>query len=281
MTVRDSVVVVTGGASGIGRALARRFVREGARAVAVIDRDHAAGDVAHQIGARAYIADVGVEHQLARVIEEIHAEYGAIDLFCSNAGMARWNGRLPPYQRNTSGAPSNGNIVIRVPSAAFEDARIPAEGAAADWAKALNRNVSVAPGYSTCNPTDPLCIDIKNDHGTQPGDPAGCASLGTNTYDPTTGVWGGSTSVRFEPNWTGGDPLNLRETIAHELGHYFGLFDRGHSSCTQQNTIMGPSGCYFTTPPAGTTTLGPTTSDIAPLVNSTYGHNIRNTCGWQ
>jgi NAD(P)-dependent dehydrogenase (short-subunit alcohol dehydrogenase family) len=94
MTVRDSVVVVTGGASGIGRALARRFVREGARAVAVIDRDHAAGDVAHQIGARAYIADVGVEHQLARVIEEIHAEYGAIDLFCSNAGIGAGDGGL-------------------------------------------------------------------------------------------------------------------------------------------------------------------------------------------
>jgi NAD(P)-dependent dehydrogenase (short-subunit alcohol dehydrogenase family) len=95
MTVRDSVVVVTGGASGIGRALARRFVRGGARAVAVIDRDHAAGDVAHQIGARAYIADVGVEHQLARVIEEIHAEYGAIDLFCSNAGIGAVE-RSPP-----------------------------------------------------------------------------------------------------------------------------------------------------------------------------------------
>jgi NAD(P)-dependent dehydrogenase (short-subunit alcohol dehydrogenase family) len=94
MNVRDSVVVVTGGASGIGRALAGRFVGERARAVAVIDRDHAAGDVAHQIGARAYIADVGVEHQLARVIEEIHTEYGAIDLFCSNAGIGAGDGGL-------------------------------------------------------------------------------------------------------------------------------------------------------------------------------------------
>jgi NAD(P)-dependent dehydrogenase (short-subunit alcohol dehydrogenase family) len=94
MTVRDSVVVVTGGASGIGRALAQRFVGEGARGVAILDRDEGVNDVAQQIGARAYIADVGVEHELARAVERIRTEYGAIDLFCSNAGIGGGRGGL-------------------------------------------------------------------------------------------------------------------------------------------------------------------------------------------
>ncbi len=94
MTVQDTVVVVTGGASGIGRALAERFVREGARVVVVVDRDQGVYDVAQLIGGRAYLADVGVEGQLARVVRQIHSEYGAIDLFCSNAGIGGGRGGL-------------------------------------------------------------------------------------------------------------------------------------------------------------------------------------------
>jgi NAD(P)-dependent dehydrogenase (short-subunit alcohol dehydrogenase family) len=94
MTVRDSVVVVTGGASGIGRALAQRFVREGARLVAILDRQHGVHDVAQQIGGRGYVADVAVEEQLARVVQQIQSEHGAIDLFCSNAGIGGGRGGL-------------------------------------------------------------------------------------------------------------------------------------------------------------------------------------------
>jgi NAD(P)-dependent dehydrogenase (short-subunit alcohol dehydrogenase family) len=94
MTVQDTIVVVTGGASGIGRALARRFVMEGARVVAIVDREHAARGVAQQIGGRAYLADVSVEDQLAQVVQQIHSEYGGIDLFCSNAGMGGGRGGL-------------------------------------------------------------------------------------------------------------------------------------------------------------------------------------------
>ena len=94
MTVRDTIVVVTGGASGIGRALAQRFIREGARAVAIIDRDPGAHDVARQIGAHPYLADVASEDQLARVVQQIQSEHGAIDLFCSNAGIGGGRGGL-------------------------------------------------------------------------------------------------------------------------------------------------------------------------------------------
>ena len=61
MELRDKVVVVTGGASGIGRALCERFAAEGARGVVVADRDkEGAKKVAAQCGGLAITTDVGV-----------------------------------------------------------------------------------------------------------------------------------------------------------------------------------------------------------------------------
>ena len=88
MKLRDKIVVVTGGASGIGRALCRRFVAEGAQAVVVVDRDERGAEaVAREIGARAMPADVGVESDIVAVVERVESEIGPIDLFCSNAGI--------------------------------------------------------------------------------------------------------------------------------------------------------------------------------------------------
>jgi NAD(P)-dependent dehydrogenase (short-subunit alcohol dehydrogenase family) len=88
MQLRDKVCVVTGAASGIGRALATRFAAEGARAVVVVDRD-AAGvrAVADEIGGLGMEADVGREEDIRRVIDETETHRGPIDLFCSNAGI--------------------------------------------------------------------------------------------------------------------------------------------------------------------------------------------------
>ena len=88
MRIKDSIVVVTGGAGGIGRALALRFTTEGARHVVVVDIDgDAARRVAAEVGGTAMIADVGVGAQVARVVEDTETEVGPIDLFCSNAGV--------------------------------------------------------------------------------------------------------------------------------------------------------------------------------------------------
>ena len=88
MRIQDKVVVVTGGANGIGRALCERFHAEGARAVAVVDLDLAAARrVAAAVGGRSYRVDVSDEAQMLRLVEEIEAGVGPIDLFCSNAGI--------------------------------------------------------------------------------------------------------------------------------------------------------------------------------------------------
>lgn len=89
MELRDKVVVVTGGASGIGAALCRRFAEEGARAVVVADLDaDGATAVAGEVGGTAVATDVAVEADVKALAERAVAAHGPIDLFCSNAGIA-------------------------------------------------------------------------------------------------------------------------------------------------------------------------------------------------
>ena len=89
MHLSDKVVVVTGGASGIGRALARRFADEGARGVVVADLDgDGAQDVSDEIGGLGVACDVAVEAQVADLVARAASAFGPVDLFCANAGVA-------------------------------------------------------------------------------------------------------------------------------------------------------------------------------------------------
>jgi len=87
--VSDKVCVVTGGGSGIGKALCERFAADGARAVVVIDRDgDGAGAVAESVGGRAAVVDVGSEADLTAALEGVETDLGPIDVLCNNAGIA-------------------------------------------------------------------------------------------------------------------------------------------------------------------------------------------------
>jgi NAD(P)-dependent dehydrogenase (short-subunit alcohol dehydrogenase family) len=93
MRVAGEVVVVTGGADGIGRALCERFQREGAKAVVVTDRNaEGAQAVAAGIGGHAFACDVTREADIVQVIEETEKRIGPIGLFCSNAGVSNFGG---------------------------------------------------------------------------------------------------------------------------------------------------------------------------------------------
>lgn len=95
MELASKVAVVTGAANGIGRALARRFVAEGARGVALVDRDGAGlTNLAAELGeiTIALTADVGVEADIEHVVEATEKRWGPIDLFCSNAGIGGGGG---------------------------------------------------------------------------------------------------------------------------------------------------------------------------------------------
>ncbi|MDP6688473.1 MAG: SDR family oxidoreductase [Alphaproteobacteria bacterium] len=89
MQVKDKIAVVTGGASGIGRALARRFNAEGAAKVVVADlNEEGIAAVADEIGGLAVTTNVGVEEDVINLVKTTESQVGPIDLFCSNAGIA-------------------------------------------------------------------------------------------------------------------------------------------------------------------------------------------------
>jgi NAD(P)-dependent dehydrogenase (short-subunit alcohol dehydrogenase family) len=95
MRLAGRTAVVTGGASGIGGALARAFAAEGASGVAIADRDgDGAQRVAQEIGPAALSirCDVSDGADLERLICRVEDAFGPIDLFCANAGVARGAG---------------------------------------------------------------------------------------------------------------------------------------------------------------------------------------------
>jgi NAD(P)-dependent dehydrogenase (short-subunit alcohol dehydrogenase family) len=88
MQLNGKVVVVTGGANGIGRALCRRFAAEGAKVVVVADLQlDTANQVATEIGGLAVRTDVSRESDVANLVSQATQKFGSIDLFCSNAGV--------------------------------------------------------------------------------------------------------------------------------------------------------------------------------------------------
>jgi NAD(P)-dependent dehydrogenase (short-subunit alcohol dehydrogenase family) len=95
--VRGRVVIVTGGANGIGRAIARRVAAAGARSVIVADRDaDGASAVAAEIGGVAVTCDVSREQDVKVLVDRVETDHGRIDIFCSNAGIAVGGGPEAP-----------------------------------------------------------------------------------------------------------------------------------------------------------------------------------------
>ena len=94
MDIQGKVVVVTGGASGIGKALCQAFAQAGARGVVVADLDGdgaAVGATAivtgSGAGALAVRTDVAQEAEVRSLVERATTQFGQVDIFCSNAGI--------------------------------------------------------------------------------------------------------------------------------------------------------------------------------------------------
>ncbi len=89
MRLAGKTAIVTGGGSGFGEGIARKFVAEGAW-VLIADRDAAAGArVAKSLGdsVRAIAADVGKDGDVAAMVETAYAEFGGLDILVNNAGV--------------------------------------------------------------------------------------------------------------------------------------------------------------------------------------------------
>lgn len=88
MYLKGKTVIITGGASGIGAAMAKRFSAEGARvAVADLDCDAVQAE-ASGFGGLGLACDVTKEAEIQELVRVTEAEFGPVDMFCSNAGLA-------------------------------------------------------------------------------------------------------------------------------------------------------------------------------------------------
>jgi len=87
MELAGKVAVITGGSGGIGQAMARAFLAEGAKAVMLADLNEVAVQAAaRDIGCGGMACDVTDESQIQALVKHTIDRHGQIDLFCSNAG---------------------------------------------------------------------------------------------------------------------------------------------------------------------------------------------------
>jgi NAD(P)-dependent dehydrogenase (short-subunit alcohol dehydrogenase family) len=95
-SVTGAGIVITGGGSGIGAALAQRFAAEGGRVVVNDLNADAAKAVAASCGAVPVAGDAAGADGVAALIAAARQELGEIDLYCANAGIASTGGPAAP-----------------------------------------------------------------------------------------------------------------------------------------------------------------------------------------
>lgn len=99
MDIKDRIVVVTGAAGGIGRAMALRFAEAGAKRVVCVDIDgDGASATAKEINGIGRRVNVANEDEIKQLIDDIETQEGPIDLFCSNAGIGVRGGPEVPNE---------------------------------------------------------------------------------------------------------------------------------------------------------------------------------------
>lgn len=99
MRMKDKVVLVTGGAAGIGKATALRFAEEGAKVV-ICDVNETAGQkTVQELGEEAsfYKVNVASRAEVQKWVEDVIAKYGRVDVIVSNAGILR-DGQLVKFK---------------------------------------------------------------------------------------------------------------------------------------------------------------------------------------
>ena len=97
MRIAGKVAVITGAGSGIGWALAERFMAKGAKAVVAADlQEDALEELARSCGVVPAVCDVTDEASLQAVVAKAEADHGPIDIFCSNAGICELGDETVP-----------------------------------------------------------------------------------------------------------------------------------------------------------------------------------------
>ena len=95
--LENHIAVVTGAGSGIGRAIASGYAREGARVVVLDINKEAAAETAQQIlnaggKAESFVLDVTKRDNCVAMAKQVADKVGAVTILVNNAGIARRNG---------------------------------------------------------------------------------------------------------------------------------------------------------------------------------------------
>ena len=93
MELKDKIIIVTGAASGIGRALCDVFACQAPKLLVCADIESDGADkTSNKVNGLPFVCDVSNEQNIQQMIDHVEAEYGPIDLFCSNAGILTLGG---------------------------------------------------------------------------------------------------------------------------------------------------------------------------------------------
>ena len=113
MRLKDKVALITGGAAGIGKATARRFLEEGARVVICDVNAEAGGAAVEELGGTSEFYQVNVADRQAvqAWVDDVVAKYGRVDVLVNNAGVLR---------DNTLVKVKDGELVKQMPEAEWD-----------------------------------------------------------------------------------------------------------------------------------------------------------------
>lgn len=94
MRLQDKVAIVTGGASGFGAGIVRKFAEEGAKVVIADLNGDGADAVAEEVGGKAIQVDVSSGDSVRAMVEKVMSHFGRIDALINNAGTTHYPGPL-------------------------------------------------------------------------------------------------------------------------------------------------------------------------------------------
>ena len=103
MRLANKVAIVTGGGSGFGEGIVKRFIAEGASVVVADINEDAARRVANAVGgkARAVRADVSVGRDVEAMVAAAVESFGTLDILVNNAGYTHRNGPMTEVDEDT------------------------------------------------------------------------------------------------------------------------------------------------------------------------------------
>lgn len=94
MRLQEKVAIVTGGGSGFGAGIARKFAAEGASVVVADINGEAAAGIADQLGGMAVQADVSDADSVRAMVADVTQRFGRIDIMVNNAGVTHLPGPM-------------------------------------------------------------------------------------------------------------------------------------------------------------------------------------------